>query len=200
MRSLWQVDAEQPESPAAYPWDLVETAYLDDGTRIEIRPIRPDDGPRLERLFERLSPESRYRRFFAPVTQPDQRMIRRLVEVDYTDRLALTAVVDGEIIGVARYDRLAPIAPPQLDVDPGLAEAAVVVADDWQGRGIGTRLLWRLTAAARERGIHSFTAEVLASNRPMLGLLHVLSPEVEASLVGSTYSVVLPLEEVGPRR
>ena len=203
------MDAQEPDAqttnggvhpPApdltGYPWDLVEVAYLDDGTEIEIRPIRPDDGPRIERLFYRLSPESLYRRFFAPMTRPDRRMVARLVEVDYVDRLALTAVVDDEIIGVARFDRLAAVAPPQLDVDPGLAEAAVIVDDAWQGRGIGTRLLWRLTAAARQRGVHSFTAEVLASNRPMLGLLHVLSPEVETSLVGGTYSVVLPLSEV----
>lgn len=182
-----------PREPGVYPNDLVEVAYLDDGTEILFRPIRPDDGPRLERLFWRLSPESLYRRFFTPMTRPSPRMITRLVSVDYVDRLAIVAVVGDEIVGVARYDRIAAFAPPGVRVDAGDAEAAVVVEDAWQGRGIATRLLWRLTAAARGRGITAFTAEVLSSNRPMLGLLRILSDKVETRLEGGSYVVRLEL-------
>lgn len=176
-----------------YPDDLVEVAYLDDGTEVLFRPIRTDDAERLERLFWRLSPESLYRRFFTPMTRPNQRMITRLTTVDYVDRLALVAVINDEIIGVARYDRIAALAPPAVRVDRGDAEAAVIVEDAWQGRGIATRLLWRLTAAARQRGIAAFTAEVLSSNRPMLGLLRELSGQVETHLEGGAYVVRLEL-------
>ena len=180
-------------APGAYPDDLVEVAFLDDGTEILFRPIRPDDAARLERLFWRLSPESLYRRFFTPMTRPSQRMITRLTNVDYVDRLAIVAVIADEIVGVARYDRIAPLAPPGVRVNPGDAEAAVIVEDAWQGRGIATRLLWRLTAAARRRGITAFTAEVLSSNRPMLGLLRELSDQVATQLEGGAYVVRLEL-------
>ena len=183
--------------PAGYPDELTELALLDDGTEVQFRAIRPDDAPRLDRLFYRLSPRSLYLRFFSPMPRPNQAMIRRLVNVDYRDRLALVAVVDDEIVGVARFDRLAAVAPRALSVDPGEAEAAVIVEDEWQGRGIATRLLWRLTAAALARGIHSFTATVLAENRPMMGLLSVLGEKVETELAGGEYIVNLRLAGFG---
>lgn len=191
-------DVEPPDAPPGYPAELAEQAFLDDGTSIVFRPIRPDDAQRLERLFYRLSPQSLYLRFFTPMTRPSPRMIRHLVNVDYVDRLALVAVVGGEVVGVARYDRLAAVAPPTLAVDPGEAEAAVVVEDAWQGRGIATRLLWRLSAAAVARGVHTFSATVLAQNRAMMGLLPVLGEQVETELSGGEYIVRLRLAD--PRR
>ena len=91
-----------PPAPPAYPAELSELAYLDDGTPVEFRAIRPDDADRLEGLFYRLSPQSLYLRFFSPVPRPRRAVIERLANVDYTDRLALVAVIDDEIIGVAR--------------------------------------------------------------------------------------------------
>jgi GNAT superfamily N-acetyltransferase len=184
--------------PPGYPHELTESALLDDGTPVVFRAIRPDDDERLARLFFRLSPESVYLRFFAPVPRPSAGMIRRLVTVDYVDRLAIVALADDEIVGVARYERLAAVAPSALRADPGEAEAAVVVEDAWQGRGIATRLLWRLSAAAVDRGIHTFTGTVLAQNRPMMGLLHVLGHSVSTELDGSEYLVRLRLAG-GPR-
>ena len=184
--------------PPGYPHELTESALLDDGTPVVFRAIRPDDDERLARLFFRLSPESVYLRFFAPVPRPSAAMIRRLVTVDYVDRLAIVALADDEIVGVARYERLAAVAPSALRADPGEAEAAVVVEDAWQGRGIATRLLWRLSAAAVDRGIHTFTGTVLAQNRPMMGLLHVLGHSVSTELDGSEYLVRLRLAG-GPR-
>ena len=176
-----------------YPVELTEQAFLDDGTDVLFRAIVPDDDVRLERLFYRLSPQSLYLRFFTPMTRPNAAMIKRLVTVDYVDRLALVAVIADEIVAVARYDRLAPLAPPALQVDGTEAEAAVIVEDAWQGRGIATRLLWRLSAAARARGIDSFTATILGQNRTMLGLLSVLGEVVEMRLSGSEYAVKLLL-------
>lgn len=182
--------SDSPDLPEAYPRELVELAYLDDGTAVELRPILPEDKARLERMFHRLSPLSLYRRFFTPVPRPNPALLERLVHVDYTDRLALVALVGDEVVAVARYDRL----PVRDD-----AEVAVIVEDAWQGRGIATRMLWRLTAAARARGIGWFIAGVQGENRPMMGLLKVLSDELETTLVDGEYQVRIGLSGVRPR-
>lgn len=188
------VTPEIPHNPPpGYPAELTEQAYLDDATPVVFRAIAPADAPALERLFYRLSPTSVYLRFFAPLARPTQAMLMRLSNVDYTDRLALVAVIDGEIVGVARYDRLAAIAPAGLNVDPAEAEAAVLVEDRWQGKGIATRLLWRLSAAAAARGVTTFTGSILAENRAMVGLLHVMGEAVEMRLAGTEYEVRLRL-------
>lgn len=178
---------DHPE--ASYPHELVEVGYLDDGTAVMLRPIRPDDEPRLERLFHRLSALTVYRRFHTPVTRMTGRTLAYLVNVDYVDRLAIVAVIDDDIVGVARYDRLA---------GGDEAEVAVTVEDAWQGRGLGTRLLWRLSAAARERGIAAFRATVQGENRPMMGLLNVIGTDVDATLAGGEYEVRIGLAGPGP--
>lgn len=182
--------------PEGYPQELAEQAFLDDGTPIEFRAIRPDDAERLHRLFYRLSAKSLYLRFFTPMPRPNMAIIERLVTVDYVDRLALVAVSADDIVGVARFDRLAAVVPAALHIDPGEAEAAVIVEDAWQGRGIATRLLWRLTAAATARGVTTFTGTILASNRTMVGLLSVLGESVEMTLSGGEYQVKLRLAGV----
>ena len=181
------------DEPPGYPIDLTEQAYLDDGTAVVFRAIRPDDAARLDRLFYRLSPQSLYLRFFTPMPRPNAAMISRLVTVDYVDRLALVAEIDDEVVAVARFDRLAAVAPSALGVPPGEAEAAVIVEDAWQHRGIATRLLWRLSAAAVARGVDTFTASILGQNRTMLGLLSVLGETMELQLTGSEYEVRLRL-------
>ena len=182
--------------PPGYPLELTEQAFLDDGTPIVFRAIRPDDDERFERLFYRLSPQSLYLRFFTPMPRPNHAIIQRLVNVDYTDRLALVTVIGDEVVGVARFDRLAAVAPPALSVDPGEAEAAVIVEDAWQGHGIATRLMWRLSAAAAARGITAFTGTIMGSNRTMVGLLSVLGEGVEMELSGGEYLVKLKLAGV----
>ncbi len=142
---------------------------LRDGTPIVIRPVRPDDRDALRESFERLSPESRYRRFLAPMAHLSESQLTYLTRVDHRDHEALVAMAegdgdaDGEGLGIARFVRLQ---------DPDAAEVAVAVADSWQGRGLGTVLLAHLLARARQEGIERFTATVLADNR---GSLEVLS-------------------------
>jgi GNAT superfamily N-acetyltransferase len=122
---------------------------------MRLRPIRPDDGPGLLALYDRLSPESLYFRFFA-VPDKDPGKAEYLSHVDYDTRYAVVAEMAGAIAGVARWERLAD--------RPGHAEVAFTVADDLQGRG----LLRRLAALARARGITVFEAEVLKTNERML--------------------------------
>jgi RimJ/RimL family protein N-acetyltransferase len=130
-----------------------------------IRPIEPDDKAGLIAAFERLSDESRYRRFLSPHDRLSAAELRYFTEVDHHDHEALVAIdpVAGEGVGVARYVRNG----ERLDS----AEVAVAVADHWQGRGVGTELLHRLADRAREEGIARFTALVLADNEAMMHLL-----------------------------
>lgn len=130
-----------------------------------IRPIEPDDKVGLIAAFERLSDDSRYRRFLSPHPRLSEPELRYLTEVDHHDHEALVAIdpVTGEGVGVARYVR---------DRDnPDSAEIAVAVADHWQGRGVGTALLHRLADRARHEGIARFTALMLADNQPMMHVL-----------------------------
>ncbi len=142
---------------------------LRDGSHVTVRPIRPQDAAGLRAGFERLSAQSRYRRFLSPMPELSGPMLRYLTEVDHRDHEALIAVrADGSIVGVARAVR--------SRNDPQVAEAAVTVADDWQGRGLGTALLGLLADRARAEGISRFTALMLGANREARELFEDLGP------------------------
>jgi RimJ/RimL family protein N-acetyltransferase len=121
-----------------------------------IRPVEPSDRQLLVDGFERLSPESRYRRFFAEIPRLTERQLDYLTNVDQHDHVALIAIDEssGQGIGVARFVR----------TGAGIAEPAIVVVDDWQRQGVGSALLDRLVERAREEGIGRFVAPVLAEN------------------------------------
>ena len=145
---------------------------LRDGTRVRMRPIRPDDAPRLMALYDHLSRDSRYQRFFSAMQRLPPDWARFLATVDYRRRLALVAEAPGDpdtLIAVARYEP---------GSEPDTAEVAFTVQDDWQGRGLGTLMFGALLDAAEANGIHRFQAWVLGDNRRMLGLIARLG-EVE---------------------
>ena len=139
---------------------------LRDGSPVAIRPIEPDDRAALNAGFERLSPESRYRRFFGPMPKLRERDLDYLTNVDHANHEAVVAVdpATGELGGVARYVR----------TGPDVAEPAIVVVDDWQGRGIGGVLLDELVERARRNGIARFEAPVLATNTEAIRLFQQL--------------------------
>ena len=151
---------------------------------VTTRPVRPDDAPLFCRLWDRLSPETVYRRFHAPLRSPPVDA-HRLVEVDHDLREALVAVIGGEVVGVARYDR--------SPADPGTADVAVVVEDAWQGVGVGRQLLAELTELAARRGVRSLTADVQADNDRMVGLLRRLLPGARLTPEHGVYAVHSPL-------
>jgi RimJ/RimL family protein N-acetyltransferase len=157
-----------PELAAARRARWPERVALRDGSRVDIRPIRATDKARLRAGFERLSAQSRQRRFLVAMPRLSPRLVRYLTEVDHHDHEALVAVGagDGEPIGVARYVR--------SENDAQVAEVAVAVADRWHGRGAATELLRRLAQRAREEGIARFTATCLADNDDALELFEEL--------------------------
>ena len=148
---------------------LGASVVLRDGSRVRLRPGHRSDRELLLRGFERLSPESRYRRFLAAMPELSEEVVRYLTEVDHHDHEAIAALDEqtGEGVGVARYVR-----DPQR---PDVAEFAVTVIDDWQEKGLGTLLLEVLGARARAAGISSFTALMLASNQEMMDVLDALA-------------------------
>lgn len=143
----------------------MQSVRIRDGSRVEVRPIEPDDKDALRAAFDRLSVQSRYERFMSPLDQMTPSMLRYFTEVDHVDHEALVAFDpdSGRLIGVARYVR--------DDKDPETAEAAITVADDWHGRGLGTALLHELADTARSNDVKRFSAFVLARNDDMIDML-----------------------------
>jgi RimJ/RimL family protein N-acetyltransferase len=152
---------------------------------VELRAIEPDDVDRLEEMFFRLSPETVYRRFFAPIARPRPGVLRHFATVDHDDRDAVVAVVGDAIVGVARYDRCRD--------DPTQAEVAIVVEDAWQHHGIAHALLGELTRRAARHGIATFTAVVLPGNDPVLRLARQLAPDLHASFADGELALTIPL-------
>jgi GNAT superfamily N-acetyltransferase len=167
----------------------VSTAELSDGSEVEIRPLTPDDKAGLAAGFERLSELSRYRRFLSPTSRLSAGQLAYLTDVDHHDHEALVAIDPSSRDGlaVARYVRSAE--------NPGEAEFAVAVADDWQRRGLGTALLRQLADRARAEGITRFTGFVLEDNEPMRGLLQSLGEVKQADAQDGTLEVWLDIPE-----
>jgi RimJ/RimL family protein N-acetyltransferase len=168
---------------------------LRSGDVVRIRPVRPDDGPALIRAYANLGEQSRYRRFFTVMPELPDATLKAAVEVDHVNHEALVAlpVLSAEIIGECRFIRL----PDQ----PDTAEIGVTVVDAWQGRGLGSALLARLSERAAEAGIDYFTAEVLAENRTMLALLPSLGhveTESFGPVVTNRVELVEPSRQPGP--
>ena len=163
---------------------------LRDGAEVRVRPIEPSDRDALAAAFERLSDESRYRRFLGPVEHLGPSTLAYLTEVDHSDHEALVAFAPaGDLVGVARYVR---------EDEGDRAEAAVTVADDWQGRGLGTALTALLAGRALDQGIERFTATMLAKNREMLDLLGTVGSVAVTGREGSTVEVQVALEPERP--
>jgi RimJ/RimL family protein N-acetyltransferase len=162
--------AETALAVVRYPWSLIRPIELADGAPLRLRPIRPDDEPRLVALFQRLSRRTVYQRFFRAYDQLPEHWYRHFANVDYRTRLALVAEDEspaGPVLrAVVRYE------PGDT---PDTTEIAIVVEDGWQNRGLGGLMLDALLAAAEARGRRRFTADVLAENQPMLRLLSHLA-------------------------
>lgn len=173
--------------PAGYPADLERVVRTQDGAVVRVRPIRPDDAAGLVAFHAGLSARSVYLRFFTFHPTLSLAEVQRFTNVDYVDRLALVVEHDSKIVAVGRFDRL-----PGTDS----AEVAFVVADAYQGHGLGTLLADELAAAAWRRHITEFVADTLADNSGMLEVFHGTGFPVTASFVDGVVRVRYPIEPV----
>ena len=157
---------------------------LRDGTTLRLRPLRSDDGAALQRFLEQLSPDSVYFRFFNP--RPDQAVIARVLAADGDNEFALIAECGNAIVALAQYSRFP---------DRSAAEAAFLVADAMQGRGVGTRLLEQLAEHARQRGVDRFHAWVMGANHRMLQVFVDSGFTVQSKSEHGVIEVALSLEQ-----
>lgn len=148
-----------------------------------LRLLEPQDERLIRRFYYRLSLDTIYRRFLSPVVPPADNIVHRLMNVDHCRREALIALDGRGIAGVARY---APFGEDGVEV-------AIVVADDWQRKGLGTMLMRRLGHIARARGIKSFHATIQAENRRAVRFLQRISPRSTFRFVDGVIEAELPL-------
>lgn len=156
-----------------YPHYLIEHKQFKDDVPWTLRPIRPEDAEALQNFIRGLSDSSRYMRFVSMMSELTPKMLARYTYVDYDKELALVATTEVPnpahrglpqeiIIGLAHYLR---------NNDGVGAEYALVIADDWQRRGLGRSLMTKLIELAKRQGLDYIEGLVLANNRPMLGLM-----------------------------
>jgi acetyltransferase len=156
---------------APYPRALDRTAMLPDGLTVRLRALRPEDAELEQRFMSGLSFQTKYLRFLHGVGEPSRQMITRLTQLDYDRELAIIAEVAGVgAVGVGRY-----VAVPT----PRSCEFALVIADAYQGRGIGRLMMAALIDAARHAGFEQMHGDVLATNRSMIALMHKLGFTLE---------------------
>ena len=157
---------------------------------VATRPVQPDDRVLFRRLWPRLSRDTVYRRFHSPLHGLPSETLDRLVTVDHERREAVVAVVGGEVVGVARYDR--------SPADPDTAEFAILVEDAWHGMGLGRQLLVELVDLAASRGVRTLTATVQRDNDRVIGLIRRLLPGSTFTPDLDVFSVVSPLRRANP--
>jgi RimJ/RimL family protein N-acetyltransferase len=160
---------------------------LRDGRVALVGPLHPDDRVRYLSGVSRMSSESLYLRFMAPVARLTESQLRYLLEIDHRDHEALLAVDEesGEAVGVARFVRLG---------NPLVAEAAIIVIDDWQGSGLGRAMLRELGRRAHEAGIERFQVSVLSENRAMWAILGSLGPYEVVRREGASVVAEVPVD------
>ena len=147
-----------------YPANLESSLILADGSEVRIRPIRPEDARSEADFVANLSAQSKYFRFMHGLDRLTPSMLARFTQIDYDREMAIVAVVPGDdgedsFLGVARY-----VTNP----DGKSCEFALTIADAWQSRGVGPRMMERLMHIASERGLQTMVGEVLAQNPRML--------------------------------
>jgi acyl-CoA synthetase (NDP forming)/RimJ/RimL family protein N-acetyltransferase len=181
--SVSQAPGNIDKDPPGYPREWEADVLLADGGVAHLRPIRPSDAERLVAFYDRVSPQSKYFRFFAPYPRLSDRDVKRFTEVDYVDRVAFILTLGDEMIAVGRYDR----------VEDDHAEVAFLIEDAHQGRGIAQLLLEHLAQAARERGISRFVAEVLPENRRMAKVFADAGYRVTKGIEDGVLAVEFPI-------
>jgi RimJ/RimL family protein N-acetyltransferase len=172
--------------PAEYPREFEQEITLKDGARVRIRPVLPEDEPRLVTLYGRLSRDTAYQRFFTVMKRLPPDWAYYFANVDYRRRMALVVERDlewrPELIGVARYES---------SDEEDTAEIALVVQDYWQGKGLGTILLEEILRAGEANGIRRFRAYALADNHRILAMLSRLTDVQQRKIEQGVVNILL---------
>jgi len=158
-----------------YPSDLVETVMVEGVGPAIIRPIRPEDGPLIETLVERMDADDRRMRFFAPVKRLSNAQLARLTQIDYDREMAF--VCESVFMGIGLLGVVRLVADP----DRARAEYAITLRSDLKGLGLGRRLMVRILDYAKARGIGEVFGDVLRENHKMLDLCRALGFAIVAS-------------------
>lgn len=181
---------EPPMQVPVYPRHLESRVSLSDGQELLIRPIKATDETLLHDMFYRFSRETIYQRFFAVKKSLPRRSLQEFCMIDYATDMTLVASIQGHdietIVGMALY---------YLNPNSGYAEAACVVADQFQGRGIGTMMIRKLTQVARSRNVRGFTADVFANNMRMLRVFEKCGYPISTHANGDTVSLRIPFDD-----
>jgi acyl-CoA hydrolase/GNAT superfamily N-acetyltransferase len=184
---------ELPFKTPVYPDELERWIELKDKSRAFVRPLKLTDESLLRDMFYKLSPESVHYRFFRMIKAMPHEKLQEFLRVDYDADMALVVLTDlsegAPIVAIAHYSK---------DPRTNFADAAFLVRDDWQGKGIGTILMKELADAARGRGIAGFTADVLAENHGMLRVFHRCGYAVESKLEEGVYELKIPFTGKNP--
>jgi acetyltransferase len=180
-------------SVSPYPAQYESRVYLPEIGELLVRPIRPEDALLLSELFDTLSPQSIYYRFFFPMKKLSQEMMARFTQIDYDREIALVAISESgfeeKMLGAARVI---------LQQNMKDAEFAVLVGDPWQGKGIGAQLLQTCLDIARERHLQNIWGVALAKNTGMLALGRKLNFTIHPSTLVGEYELNLDLSAVQP--
>jgi len=176
-------DPTVPEHSTPPPGWEADVVAADGGT-VHLRPITPEDADGIVGLMERSSDQTRYYRFFGPMKRLSDKDLYRFTHVDHVARVAFVVLLGDELIGVGRYDRY-----PDTDD----AEVAFLVEDAHQRRGLGSVLLEHLAAAAREKGITRFVAEVLSQNSGMVRVFLDAGYEARRSYEDGVVHLTFPI-------
>jgi acyl-CoA hydrolase/RimJ/RimL family protein N-acetyltransferase len=192
LKLIYPDQAYVPGKGGEYPESLAIHRTTRSSQEILLRPIKISDEPLIKDFFYSLSDDSMYTRFISARKNVPHEMRQDLVAVDYTRDMVILAVVEEEreqetVVGVGQYS---------LNRDMHTAEVALVVRDEYQGKGVGTELLHHLTYLAKRQGLLGFSAEVLSSNRPMRSLFEKMGFDIEKRREEGVYELKMRFREV----
>ncbi|MBN1787550.1 MAG: GNAT family N-acetyltransferase, partial [Sedimentisphaerales bacterium] len=172
----------------SYPEELEKYDTLKDGTEIFFRPVKPTDEKALSEMLYSLSKTSVQMRYMAQTVNFPHKDVQQLTNIDYRQDVSIVGIVPSvsgeQIVAIAQY---------YLDPKTGAAEVAFLVQDEWQQKGLGSFLLAYLTQIAKDRGVRSLYAKVLASNKAMLAIFNNSDFDVKTEFDGQVYSVMYDL-------
>jgi acetyltransferase len=167
-----------------YPARYEKTLPLRGGGEYTIRPIHPDDAEMLQRVMRELSPESRYFRFISSMAELPPAMLARFTLIDYDREMAMVAVLKERVAGpdgdITETERILGVSRYVTNPDQSSCEFALVVVDDFNGKGLGSRLMESIMDVARDKGLAEIEGLVLANNAGMLKLMRSLGYQVKS--------------------